>query len=417
MSSTAATAAVVFGLTYLVIGLQGLPRLRIGRPAGALLGAVAMVACGVLDFGAAKSAIDLDTLLFLLGMMIVLGYLEISGFFEVVERWILGRAGSARGLLWLVVLSSGTLAALFMNDTVCLMLTPIVVRVTRRLNLRPAPYLIALATAANIGSTATLLGNPQNALVAVRSGIGFLAFLGALGLPAAMGIVIDGAILAFVYRRSISGAAIVVPPPRERARTEPLILAASLACGGAMVVALMCGAQPATAAIAAAAVLILIGPARSRAALQQVDWGLLLFFGGLFVVMRGVERAGLADLLVHRLTGPLDGAVASGPILGRLAVAVTLLSQAVSNVPAVMLFVPTMQALPAGAAAPFWIALAAFATLAGNLTIIGSAANVIVFESAKRDAVEVRFVEYLRVGLPVTALTMMVTLAWLVMRG
>lgn len=417
MPSTAATAAVVFGLTYLVIGLHGLPRLRIGRPAGALLGAVAMVACGVLDFGTAKAAIDLDTILFLLGMMIVLGYLEISGFFEVVERWILGRAGSARGLLWLVVLSSGVLAALFMNDTVCLMLTPIVVRVTRRLDLPPAPYLIALATAANIGSTATLLGNPQNALVAVRSGIGFLPFLVALGLPAAVGLALDGAILSFVYRRSITGAPIVVPPPRQVAHPDRFVLVSSLACGVAMVIALMFGALPATAAIAAAAVMILIGPARSRAALQQVDWGLLLFFGGLFVVMRGVEQAGLADLLVHGMTGPLEGGAASGAILGRLAVAVTLLSQAVSNVPAVMLFVPTMQALPAATAEPFWIALAAFATLAGNLTIIGSAANVIVFESAKREGVEVGFVEYLKVGLPVTVATMAVALGWLLLRG
>ncbi|HKQ97467.1 MAG TPA: SLC13 family permease [Candidatus Polarisedimenticolia bacterium] len=415
MSSQAAIAAVVFAGTYLVIGLQGLPRLRIGRPAGALLGAVAMVACGVLDFGAAKAAIDLDTILFLLGMMIVLGYLELSGFFEVVERWILGRAGSARGLLWLVVGSSGVLSALFMNDTVCLMLTPIVVRVTRRLELPVAPYLIALATAANIGSTATIIGNPQNALIAVRSGIGFLPFLGALAVPAAVGLLIDGAILTAIYRRSISAEPLVVPPPREQAHPAMPTLVTSLACGCGLVVALMLGAHPATAAVGAGAVMILIGPARSKAALQQVDWGLLLFFGGLFVVMRGVEVAGLAGILVHQVSGPLDTGLSS-VVLGRLAVAVTLLSQAVSNVPAVMLFLPSMQAVPAAAAEPLWMALAAFATLAGNLTIIGSAANVIVFESAKRDGVEVGFLEYLRVGLPVTVLTLIVAVGWLLIR-
>lgn len=134
-------------------------------------------------------------------------------------------------------------------------------------------------------------------------------------------------------------------------------------------------------------------------------------------MMRGVEQAGMADLLVHGLTGPLDGGAASASVLGRLAVAVTLLSQAVSNVPAVMLFVPTMQALPAATAEPLWVALAAFATLAGNLTVIGSAANVIVFEAAKREGVEVGFGEYLRVGLPVTVLTIGVTLGWLLVRG
>jgi len=407
------TAAVVFLLTYLVIGLQRVPRLHIGRPAGALLGAVAMVACGVLDFGAAKAAIDLDTILFLLGMMIVLGYLELSGFFELVERRILGFAGSARSLLWLVVLSAGALAALFMNDTVCLMLTPILVRVTRRLELPPAPYLIALAAAANIGSTCTIIGNPQNALIAVRSGIGFLPFLGALVPVAAVGLLAAGLLLSFLYRRVMTAAPLVVPPPRETRPIQPYMLAASLAAGAGMVIALMAGARPATAAMTAGAVVILAGAARPREALRQVDWSLLLFFGGLFVVMRAVEQAGLAQALVAGITGPLGGATAGG-LLARLGLAVTLLSQAVSNVPAVMLFTPSLQAVPAPAAHTLWLALAAFATLAGNLTIIGSVANVIVFETARRDGVEVGFLEYLKAGVPITLVTLVAAWGWLI---
>jgi len=425
------TAALVFLLTYLVIGLQRIPRLHLGRPAGALLGAVAMVAFGVLDFEAAKAAIDLDTILFLLGMMIILGYLELSGFFELVERRILGFARSARALLWLVVLSAGVLSALFMNDTVCLMLTPILVRVTRRLGLPPAPYLIALATAANIGSTCTIIGNPQNALIAVRSGIGFLPFLGALGPVAAVGLVAAGLLLSFLYRHALTAAPLVVPPPREERPVQPYMLMASLAAGGGMVAALMAGARPATAAMTAGAAVILAGAARPREALRQVDWSLLLFFGGLFVVMRAVELAGLAQALVTGITGPLGhadpvgaaGATAAGAIaastttagglLARLGIAVTLLSQAVSNVPAVMLFVPSLQAVPAQVAETLWLALAAFATLAGNLTIIGSVANVIVFETARRDGVEVGFVEYLKVGVPLTFVTLLAAWGWL----
>src|SRR6185295_5845956 len=173
-------ATVVFALTYLVIGLQRLPGIHLGRPAGALLGATAMVATGVLGFDEATRAIDLDTILFLLGMMIVIAHLQLSGFFEVVERRMLGFAHSARSLLWIVVGSSGVLSALFMNDTICLMLTPVVVRVTRRLELPTAPYLIALATASNVGSSATVMGNPQNALIGVRSGIPLRPFVGAL---------------------------------------------------------------------------------------------------------------------------------------------------------------------------------------------------------------------------------------------
>lgn len=408
-------AVVIFTLTYIVIGLQKVPRLHIGRPAGALLGAVAMVACGVIDFETAKRAIDLDTILFLLGMMIVLAYLELSGFFEVVERRVLGFATSARSLLCLVIGSAGLLSALFMNDTICLMLTPVVLRVTRRLQLPPAPYLIALVTAANIGSSATIIGNPQNAVVAVRSGIGFLPFLGGLWPVAVCGLIVDGLLVSLVYRRSITRAPLVVPPPSEPRRVQRYVLAASLLAGAGMVVALALGAPPASAAMTAGAAVILAGAARPRDALKQVDWSLLLFFGGLFVVMRAVDRSGLAHAMVAGIAGTTDAA-ASPLGLVHFGAAVTVLSQAVSNVPAVMLFVPALERLPPAPAAHLWLSLALFSTLAGNLTIIGSVANVIVFESARRDGVEVGFLEYLRVGAPLTLITCLIAWAWLAWR-
>jgi Na+/H+ antiporter NhaD/arsenite permease-like protein len=419
------TAAVLFALTYLVIGLQRLPRLHIGRPAGALLGAVGMVAFGVIDFDTARRAIDLDTILFLLGMMIVLGYLDLSGFFDLVERRVLALAGSARILLWIVVGSSGLLSALFMNDTVCLMLTPIVVRVTQRMRLPPAPYLIALVTGANIGSSCTILGNPQNALIAVRSGIAFLPFLATLWPIAAAGLVVDALLLGWIYRRAITADPIAVPAPQGKPAVQGYLLAASLVSGAGMVAALLLGARPAAAAMTAAAAVILAGAARPREALKQVDWSLLLFFGGLFVVMRAVEQAGLAHLVVAGIAGSLASAgadagmaAAGAPhvapwVVARLGAAVALLSQAVSNVPAVMLFVPPLEAAPAAVARSLWLALAAFSTLAGNLTIIGSVANVIVFETARREGVEVGFSEYLKVGAPLTLLTCLIAWVWL----
>ncbi len=416
--------AFVFLLTYLVIALQRLPRLHIGRPAGALLGAVAMVAFGVLDFEAAKRAVDLDMILFLLGMMIVLAYLELSGFFAVLERRILGYAHSPRMLLLLVMGSSGALSALFMNDTVCLLLTPVIVRVTRRLELPPAPYLMGLVMAANIGSACTIVGNPQNALIAVRSGIAFAPFFARLWLVSLLGLGVAALFLCRAYRAQVTTQPLVVPPPRERQPLQRWLLAASLVSGAGMIVALLLGAPPA-AAMGAGAAVVLAGATRPRLALQQVDWSLLLFLGGLFVVMRGVEHAGLAQAVVERIAGNLERADAAA--LARLGVAMTVLSQAVSNVPAVMLFIPTLEALggsPTGilralltGATPslheLWLGLAAFSTLAGNLTIIGSVANVIVFEGAKREGVVVGFREYLRVGLPVTSATLVV--AWLVL--
>ncbi len=411
-SASMAAAAVVFALTYLVLGLQKVPRLHIGRPAGALLGAVAMVAAGVLTYDEARRGIDLDTILFLLGMMIVIAYLELSGFFEVVERRVIGLARSPRGLLWVVVISTGILSALFMNDTICLMLTPVVLRVTKRLGLRPVPYLIAVAVASNLGSACTVIGNPQNALIAVRSRIGFLRFVAALWPVSAAGLAVGGALLAWIHRREITSARLVVPPPRQPARISPWVMASAMVSGAGMVVALSLGARPASAALAAAAVVIVAGATRPRVALQKVDWSLLLLFGGLFVVMEGVSKSGLAALAVSGVVGPL--AAGGPPVLAHLGAGVALLSQAVSNVPAVMLFVPPLEAVaPSSAAVSLWLATAAFSTLAGNLTIIASVANIIVFEIAEREGVKVSFVEYLRVGAPVTVATLLIAWAWL----
>jgi Na+/H+ antiporter NhaD/arsenite permease-like protein len=409
--TTAATAAAVFLLTYVVIAVQGLPRLRVDRASGALLGAVAMVAFGVLDFDAALRAIDLDTICFLLGMMIVLAYLELSGFFQVIERRLLGFAGSARGLLVWVVGTSGVLSAVFMNDTVCLMLAPVIVRLTRRLELPPVPYLLGLALASNVGSACTILGNPQNAWIGVRSGLSLVRFTAALWPVSVAGLAACAAVLLWRYRGSLPRGARSIPPPREPGRIERGLLLSGLCAGIGMLALLVLGVRPAGAAMTAAAAVIVAGAARPRTVLREVDWPLLLFFAGLFVVMRGVEQAGLADLALARAAPALHAA--DGHALAVLAGAVSALSQAVSNVPAVLLFGPTLAAAPAAAAPELWLALAAFATLAGNLTVLASAANVIVVESAQRDGVEIGFVEHLVVGAPITVLTLLLAWAWL----
>lgn len=408
-------AGFVFALTYLVLGLQRIPKLHIGRPAGALLGAVAMVVFGVLTYDEARQAIDLDTILFLLGMMIVLAYLELSGFFEIVERRLLAVARGARQLLWVVLGASGVLSALFMNDTICLMLTPVVLRVTSRLRLPVAPYLIAVAIGSNLGSACTIIGNPQNALIGVRSRIGFLEFTGGLWPVSLLGLVVGGAILSWLYRGRLPAMPLELPAGEPGSGTSRWMLVSSLLAGAGMIAALCLGVAPAAAAMAAAAAVVLAGSTRPRVALGRVDWSLLLLFGGLFVVMKGVSKSGLAALAVSGVAGPL---AEGGPrVLAHLAGGVTLLSQAVSNVPAVLLFVPPLEAIPGGAPPGMWLALAVFSTFAGNLTIIASVANVIVFETAERSGVRVSFFEYLKAGLPVTLATAVLAWGWLSIWG
>jgi Na+/H+ antiporter NhaD/arsenite permease-like protein len=293
-----------------------------------------------------------------------------------------------------------------MNDTICLLYAPVIARVTRRLGLNPVPYLIALATSANIGSTATIIGNPQNALIGLRSHISFVAFTARLWPIAAGGLLVDYALLAFIYRREIDGRRLEVPPPRNPARVEPWLFGVSLAAGLAMLVLLCLGFHPPAVAMGLASLVIVAGSRAPRRALQEVDWTLLFLFAGLFVVMRGVESSGLTALVFERTAFLLRS---SGPASAAgLAATVAAVSNLVSNVPAVMLYVPVVEA--SGGRADLWLLLAAASTLAGNLTLVGSVANLIVVEAVKEE-VEIPFLEYLKVGVPVTLLTLALAVA------
>ncbi|MFB3905353.1 MAG: anion transporter [Acidobacteriota bacterium] len=403
------TATIVFLATYAIIGIQRIPRIHIDRPSGALLGAVGMVAFGVLSLPDAYAAIDLDTLSFLLGMMILIAYLELSGFFEVLERWIIGFARSTRMLLLLVITSAGVLSAFFMNDTICLLYTPVILRVTKRLSLNPVPYLIALATSANIGSVATIIGNPQNALIGLRSQIWFLDFANQLWPVAAVGLALDFAFIWWIYRREIHGKPLIVPPRRQPPQLSYWLLAISLTAGVAMFTLLALDFHPPSVAMGLASLVILAGSRQPRRALARVDWTLLFLFAGLFVVMRGVEQAGLVQLLLGRLDLNLAHSVSAW--LG-FSGSVILVSNLVSNVPAVMLYAPLIphHADPRS----LWLLLAMASTLAGNLTLIGSVANLIVVEAAKDEA-NISFLEYLKVGLPLTIGTVVIGTAILLL--
>jgi Na+/H+ antiporter NhaD/arsenite permease-like protein len=287
-----------------------------------------------------------------------------------------------------------------MNDTVCLLYTPVLVRVTKRLGLNPVPYLIGLVTAANIGSSATIIGNPQNALIGLQSRIPFLEFTQRLWPVAAVGLLVDFLLIALIYRREITGVPLTVPPPRKVVRLQRWMLAVSLSAGAAMFVLLCLDFHPPAVAMALASIVILAGSRRPLRALQAVDWTLLFLFGSLFVVMRGVEEAGLTAVIFEQTRFLLRETTLVGA--AGLSATIAVLSNLVSNVPAVMLYIPLLKAQ--GASDDLWLLLAMASTLAGNLTIIGSVANLIVLEASK-DEVTISFLEYLRVGLPVTVLT------------
>src|SRR5579885_2744511 len=200
---TLALTALLFALTYAGLAWGKVPGLRLDRAGIALVGAVLMLVTGLLSFEEAVSheSIDYKTIALLFGMMIVVGYLRLAGFFQRLARWAVRRIRGPLGLLAVTVVLSGVLSAFLINDIVCVALTPLVLHLARRLRFDPVPHLIALATAANVGSTGTITGNPQNIYIGSHAGISYLRFALRLMPVAALGLVLNFLVVAFVYRR------------------------------------------------------------------------------------------------------------------------------------------------------------------------------------------------------------------------
>jgi Na+/H+ antiporter NhaD/arsenite permease-like protein len=395
-------AYVIFLGSYLVFAIGKFPGLKIDRPAAAMVGAVAMIACRVVRPSDALHFIDFSTLVLLFSMMLIVGNLHLVGFFEWNAEVVLQRLHPAQ-LLPAVIFTSGVLSAFFVNDIVCLVMVPFVLSITKRMRLQPLPYLLAIATASNIGSVATITGNPQNMLIGSFSGIPYRQFLFQLGPVAAIGLFLDWAVLHWVYMRKIEelprpeGTIPLPPLDLSRIRKPAMIVTV-------VVIGFFARVPPAMMAALGAAALLITRTIEPRKLYDEVDWGLLVFFIGLFLIVGGAENAGIVGKLLE---------VAEHVNLQHLTsfvVAVTLLSNAVSNVPAVML----LKSLIPSFANPHtaWLALAMASTLAGNLTITGSVANIIVVETA-RPEIEIGFWDYFRVGLPITIATLLVGSLWL----
>jgi Na+/H+ antiporter NhaD/arsenite permease-like protein len=401
-------ALVVFAVTYLVIASRQMRWAGLDRPAGAVVGAVAMVVIGGLPADAALAAIDLHVILLLFGVLVIASYLQHAQLFRYAAYLVLTRAGSARSLLFGLVFVAGGLSALLLNDTVCVVLTPLVIAVTVEAKLPPLPYPLALSASANVGGVVSFSGNPQNMIVgaAAAGKISFAQYL-LLTLPiGAACLVATAATLAWMFRRDLrAGPLAERTPPRpavDRALCAKGIAALAVFAGLALA-----GVSLAGAAMAAASGLMIVAsprrPTVSREALAAVDWPLLAFFAGLFVVVAGVERTGALDDVFHAVAP----AIARGDARGSAAFVglVVVGSNIVSNVPLVLVaksWVP-------GLADPTWgyVLLAVGSTLAGNLTLFGSVANIIVMERAGPRGL-LGFRAFLRYGAVITAVDLAV---------
>jgi Na+/H+ antiporter NhaD/arsenite permease-like protein len=393
----------IFIATYAVVALGKVPVYRIDRAGAALLGGSLMLAIGVLTPQEAYRAIDFDTVTLLLGMMIVVANLRVSGFFRLVTDWIATHVRRPFALLVAVVLASGTLSAFLVNDTICLVMTPLVLELVTAVRRNPIPYLLAVATASNIGSVATITGNPQNIIIASLSQIPYGVFAGRMAPIAAIGLLITVFLIALVHRGEFFTSERLEKVAMPTHHHGPLVVKTVIVMS-AMIVLFFLGQPVAKVAIVGGAFLLFTRRVRPQKIYIDIDWPLLVMFVGLFVV------AGFEKMV---LTPEINSAVGRLRLdnTGVLAGITALLSNVVSNVPAVLLLKPFVPNLEDAQRA--WLIIAMTATLAGNFTLVGSVANLIVAQRAKARGVEIGFWAYFKVGAPLSVITILIGLLWL----
>jgi Na+/H+ antiporter NhaD/arsenite permease-like protein len=399
------TAIIIFAGTYLVIAIGKPPFYRLDRAGAALLGASLMAALGVVSLDEAYRAIDFDTITLLLGMMIVVANLRLSGFFRLVSNWVVIRARHPVVLLMAIVLVAGSFSAFLVNDTICLALTPLVLDLAARLKRDPVPYLLAVPMASNVGSTATITGNPQNMIIGGLSGVSYGTFAGALWPVAAAGLILTVLLISLIYRREfLNRERFLVVAPTEQPYDRPLVVKSVLVTL-AMVILFFAGQPVAKVAIVGGALLLLTRRLHPEEVYREIDWPLLLMFAGLFIVVTGLETAVLTPGLIARIG---NFHLETVPVLS---VVTALLSNLVSNVPAVLVLKPFITSLSDPQRA--WLAVSMASTLAGNFTLVGSAANLIVAQRAQSGGVAIGFWPYFKVGAPLTVLTILFGIWWL----
>lgn len=401
--------AAIFTLTYLGMALGRFPGLRIERSGIAMVAAVVLVAAGAVRPEDIAAAIHFPTLLLLGGLMILSARFGAAGFYEASAAWIARQAGRPVRLLALTVACGGVLSAFLVNDIVVFAMTPLLCAGVLARGLDPRPFLAALAASSNAGSAATLIGNPQNILIGQVGGIGFWSYFATAAVPSLAALALTFALTALLWRGTLraDAAPAGAEPPMPAINRRQTAL-----CGIALLALLVMFATPIPREISALLVAALLMVSRtlpSRQILDEIDLPLLILFAGLFAVNDAFAQTGLSDDAVRWLAA--HGLLPAR--LSLLAPLALLLSNSIGNVPAVVMILKVWHDIPEGTLT----ALAILSTLAGNLFLVGSLANLIVAERAAAVGVRFSFRDHARTGVPIALASMLLAGLWLSARG
>jgi len=407
------TILIIFLIVYLGMILGGLPFLQLDRTGVALLGAIALISINALSPEQAVAAIHLPTVILLFSFMVISAQMRLGGFYDWITYKLAALSLRPPVLLAVLIATVAALSAVFSNDIVCLAMAPVLVDACKQRKLAPVPFLLALACAANIGSAATLIGNPQNMLIGQTLRLPFAGYFLDAALPVGLGLLATWGVIVWQRgghwqeQEAVASHAAVPGVQREAVPFNAWQTAKGLVIAAALLIAFLVAPWPAEhMALIGAGILLMSRQLHSRHMLGLVDWELLVLFISLFVVNHALQRTGVTADAIQYLSSL--GIYLDQP--GPLFAATFLLSNIVSNVPAVMLLLPVAQHEMSG------LLLALVSTLAGNLLIVGSIANIIVVDAAARRGVVIDWKCHARVGIPVTVLTLAVSAVYLAMR-
>ena len=399
----------IFILLIIILSIIGVaigryPKFKMNRATIALIGSSALIVAGAISIEDAFNAVDINTIILLFSMMVLNINLRLSGFFNIITSKVIGIAKTPRQFLGLVIFSSGILSGLFLNDTIVLIFTPLLIEMLLYLKRNPIPYLVALATSANVGSAATIVGNPQNMIIGIDSGIPFFDFALNLTPVAFLGLGVIWLVIIIIYKNEFKRETMIVENIPEPRIYKPLLIKSSVV----LVIILLgfnLGFPIALTALGGASLLLITRRIKPERVFTELDWGLLVFFTGLFIITDTLNSLFISKYF-H-----LSQATLSGNEIIDLSVISVVLSNLISNVPAVLILSPNIGLMPDPKT--LWLTLAMACTFAGNLTLLGSVANLIVAESAKRRGIILKFNEYLKAGIPITLITLLMGVLWM----
>jgi Na+/H+ antiporter NhaD/arsenite permease-like protein len=407
------TTATIFLAVYAGMILGGIPFLQLDRTGIALLGAIALITVDAVGLQEAAASIDLPTLILLFSFMVIAAQMRLGGFYDWVAGWLGALSLAPPLLLGAVIFVIALLSAVFSNDIVCLAVTPVLIDACGRRRIAPIPFLLGLACAANIGSAATLIGNPQNMLIGQTLQLSFAGYFAQAALPVGFGLLLTWAWLMWQFAGRWNPAHIDDTVNRTHLLVREAVplnvwqTVKGLAVTGGLLVAFLAGRWPREhIALAGAGLLLMSRKLHSRQVLGLVDWELLVLFAGLFVVSHTLQQTRFTANMLAKLAG--SGLDLAHPAW--LSAVTVFLSNLVSNVPAVMLLLPMAHQRNLG---PL---LALVSTFSGNLLVVGSIANIIVLDAAARRGIRIGWWEHARTGIPLALLTSAIAAAYVVLR-